>query len=75
MRVSYPAMCLSECSSGESRAELVDNYKVKGFTIFDDAEQWVLMRKGVYEAYIRRASATRATWMATVVQLHPLDAQ
>ena len=71
MRASYPAMCLSECSSGQSRGELVDNYKAKGFGMFDDADQWALMRKGVYEAYIRRSSKTLLTWVATVVQLQP----
>ena len=64
-------MCRSECSDGESRAELVDRYMAKGFAIFDDAEQWALMRKGVYEAYIRRSPSPRATWVATVVQLQP----
>ena len=71
MRTEYPVMCLSECADGESLDALVDNYKEKGFAIFYGTEQWALMRKGVYEVYIRRSPSPEATWEATVLQLRP----
>lgn len=71
MKRAYPALCLQDGASGLSRAALVAHYEALGFKMFDAAEPWALMRRGVFEAYIRPADALRVTWEATVVQLEP----
>jgi hypothetical protein len=54
-----------------TRANLIEHYESKGFRMFDATESWALMRKGVFEAFIRPSDAMRVTWEATVVQLEP----
>lgn len=71
MKRAYPALCLRDGATGQSRADLVALFEAKGFRMFDATTTWALMRKGVFEAYIRPADAMRLCWQASVVQLEP----
>jgi hypothetical protein len=72
-RRAYPALCLRDGAEALSREELFAKYAAQGFLLFDSAPDWALMRRGVFEALIRKKDSFGVVWTASVIQLAPND--
>lgn len=68
-RPAFPAFC--EQGEFPSADAALKHYEALGFGAFDSDSDWTLLRRGVFEAYIRPANKARIGWLASVVQLAP----
>lgn len=69
MKRAFPARCADQGWRGFSKDAGRAHYEARGFRVFDADEGWLVLRKGVLEAYVRRDNALG--WVGTVVQLAP----
>lgn len=67
MKRAFPAYCPGQEWQGLSLDDGVSHFEEQGFRRFDAADNWVTLRKGPFEAFVRRENAL--TFFATVVQL------
>lgn len=68
-RAAFPAYCEGGEFPSSEAASL--HYETQGFKLWDTDGSWRLLRRGVFEAYIRPANKARIGWIASVVQLAP----
>lgn len=67
MKRAYPAYCPGQEWQGLSLDDGFKHFEALGFKWFDGNEDWATLRKGAFEAFIRRENAI--VWHATVAQL------